>query len=157
MIRSAALYIKHHPHADLAVPKRGLLSSCPDRSLSAGYEIAVLDHACSTNSALSTYQPAAFFPRSNRRWGGDDEYILKFKPGAQVRRCPWLQQRQQPAMLPQRGACHSALHLVPPCALLASRACSSGQGMALISHTMPAHPRHAHTPCAAECAEAPSP
>ena len=92
MILSAALYIKHHPHANLAVPMRGLLFSCPDRSLSAGYEIAVLDHHCSTNSALVTYQPAAFFPRPTRRWGCDDEYILQFKPGAQVRRCPWMQQ-----------------------------------------------------------------
>ena len=88
MILSAALYIKHHPHANLAVPHGSLLA----RQSSVGCKVAVLDHHRRTVSGLVTYQPAAFFPRSNRRWGGDDKYILQLKPGDQVRRCPWMQQ-----------------------------------------------------------------
>ena len=54
--------------------------------------LLILTTTAALDSALETYQPAAFFPRPTRRWGCDDEYILQFKPGAQVRRCPWMQQ-----------------------------------------------------------------
>ena len=47
MILSAALYIKHHPRANLAVPE-GSFIVLPRQILSAGYKIAVLDHQCST-------------------------------------------------------------------------------------------------------------